>query len=1289
MNASPELKRHFAQINEELSKSYSLAAEARGKGLDPEKAVPIPLARNMAERVVSLVSVLAPQITKTNVTTRIAELEKEFGQLDWRVGFRIAEEVAQEKHCRFRDKLEAMEVGIRVGFAYLTLGIVSAPLEGFIGLKIKKRRDGKEYFALQYAGPIRGAGGTAASTSVILADYVRVKMGYAPYDPDEAEVNRYNIEIHDYHERVTNLQYHPSDEELKFMVAHLPVEVDGDPTEDFEVSNYKDLPRIETNFIRGGAALVLAEGLCQKSPKIWKRLSKWGKEFGLEWSFLEEFLKLKEKIHSAKSDENKNGRDAGTLVPSSQAQQTSQTQQTNQAQQTPVQLISVQPIKQVKPNNTFIMDLVAGRPILTYPLGVGGFRLRYGRTRTSGFSASALHPATLIVLDKYIAIGTQLKVERPGKGATVTICDTLEGPIVRLNDKSVVHLKTEEIAKQYSNSIEEIIFLGDILFNYGDFSENGQDLVPAGYCPEWWALEVEKAISSTFAETAEPNEKDIEGSLLKASSLLGITRDRLSDLISSPLHVFPEWEEAKAISRQLNIPLHPDFIFYWKTISGEDVISLGRWLQTGSVRMSEMSRTVNDEQEGSKQGNNKQEGSGLTIEKNEENRESSGEDERYIRKRDIKKIILPYFNNNKFYAQAKRILELLGVPHKVVGKENVVIEKKEAQCLAYCYGFTDQISLNNINWNDNTNWNDLQAAGKGGLEVINYFSNSVNKIVIRDKAGTFIGARMGRPEKAKMRHLTGSPQVMFPVGEEGDRLRSFQAALQAGKVRSTFPFFYCPNCQKEMIYPSCEECGSSCVQRFNCRLCGDLQKEACRHGKAVPYKTFDLDIGYYFEKAKERLGEKLHPDLIKGVRGTSNKNHITEHLAKGILRAKHNIYVNKDGTTRYDCTELPITHFKPKEIGASVEQLTSIGYEKDIYGQKLADSEQILEIMPQDIILPGFDSLDESAPGVLLKVANFVDDLLVKFYGLKPFYNLKKKEDLVGHLVIALAPHISAGLVGRIIGFSQTQSLLAHPMFHAGLRRDCDGDEAAVMLLLDALLNFSRQYLPNTRGSTMDSPLVLTATLDPAEVDDQVHGIDVVWKYPLEFYEASLSMKKPWEVKHNSKKIEQLSDRLGTEKQYQDFGFTHHVSNFNKGVQCSAYKTLPSMEEKLIGQMEIAKKVRAVDMDDVAKLVIQKHFLKDIKGNLRKFSMQQFRCGKCNAKYRRPPLTNKCRQCGGKLIFTVTHGSVVKYLSPSLMLAEKYDFSPYLKQSLEVIKANVEQVFGKEREKQEGLAAFM
>ena len=543
---------------------------------------------------------------------------------------------------------------------------------------------------------------------------------------------------------------------------------------------------------------------------------------------------------------------------------------------------------------------------------------------------------------------------------------------------------------------------------------------------------------------------------------------------------------------------------------------------------------------------------------------------------------------------------------------------------------------------------------------------------------------MGRPEKAKMRHLTGSPQVLFPVGEEGDRLRSFQSALKAGKVRSTFPLFYCQACRQEMVYPRCENCGEKCIKHYHCRFCGDLDKDTCRQAPADPFKNREIDIHYYFNKSKERLGITLSPDLIKGVRGTSNKYHLTEHLSKGILRAKHEIYVNKDGTVRYDCTEQPLTHFKPKEIKTSLEKLKELGYHHDIYGQELINEDQILELKPQDLVLPGFDSLEESAPQVLGRVANFLDELLTKFYGLPSFYNLKNEKDLVGHLVSGLAPHISAGLIGRIIGFAETQSLLAHPMFHAGLRRDCDGDEAAVMLLLDALLNFSRQYLPEKRGAkTMDSPLVLTTIINPSEVDDQVLEMDTAWNYPLELYEAAEKMQFPWEVK-----VEQLSHRIGTEKQYEQFGFTHPTDNINKGVQCSAYKTLPSMEEKLIGQMELAKKIRAVDMDDVAKLVIQKHFLRDIKGNLRKFSMQQFRCVKCNAKYRRPPLAGKC-VCGHKIIFTITEGSVVKYLGHSLLLAQRYDFSPYLKQILDLLKLNIDTIFGKEKEKQVGLAGFL
>ena len=217
----------------------------------------------------------------------------------------------------------------------------------------------------------------------------------------------------------------------------------------------------------------------------------------------------------------------------------------------------------------------------------------------------------------------------------------------------------------------------------------------------------------------------------------------------------------------------------------------------------------------------------------------------------------------------------------------------------------------------------------------------------------------------------------------------------------------------------------------------------------------------------------------------------------------------------------------------------------------------------------------------------------------------------------------------------------------------------------------------------MDAPLVLTLLLQPTEVDEMAFDIDIVWAYPLELYEAGQSFKMPWEIK-----IKQIKATLDTPAQYEGMGFTHDTDSLNNTVRCSAYKTLPSMEEKLKGQMDIAEKTRAVDTSDVARLVIEKHFLKDTKGNLRKFSMQAFRCVNCNEKYRRPPLAGKCLKCNGKIIFTIAKGSVVKYLEPTISLARKYDVHPYLQQTIYLLKARVESVFGREKEKQIGLGEW-
>ena len=410
-------------------------------------------------------------------------------------------------------------------------------------------------------------------------------------------------------------------------------------------------------------------------------------------------------------------------------------------------------------------------------------------------------------------------------------------------------------------------------------------------------------------------------------------------------------------------------------------------------------------------------------------------------------------------------------------------------------------------------------------------------------------------------------------------------------------------------------------------------------------------------------------------------------LAKGILRARYGLQVNKDGTIRVDGTETPIVSFKPKEIFVSVEKLKELGYIEDIYGNELVDESQILELMPHDILLPCCpDSAEEKSDDVFIKVCNFVDEELEKFYGLKSFHNIKTKKDLIGQLGVFMAPHNCAGVVCRFIGFTKTQGLYASPYMHAAVRRDCDGDESAIMLLSDVLLNFSRKFLPSHRGGTQDAPLVLNSHIDAGEVDDQILDFELAMNYPLDLYE------KAEQGLHSSKVegVRVVSDVLKEDKDpFVGIGFTHDTNNLNDGVLCSSYKLLPTMKDKVEHQMVLVEKLRAVDEADTARLMIERHFMRDMRGNLRKFSMQGFRCVGCNEIMRRPPLTGVCPKCRGKIIFTIHEGGIKKYLEIATDLAKKYNLSVYMKQNLELVKRYIDSIFGKELEKQTGLGDFI
>jgi DNA polymerase II large subunit len=533
-------------------------------------------------------------------------------------------------------------------------------------------------------------------------------------------------------------------------------------------------------------------------------------------------------------------------------------------------------------------------------------------------------------------------------------------------------------------------------------------------------------------------------------------------------------------------------------------------------------------------------------------------------------------------------------------------------------------------------------------------------VQIRARGPFRIGTRMGRPEKASPRKMRPPPHVLFPLGDYGGNQRLVKTAAENVTIEVEVGKRRCPTCNAITFHLICA-CGTHTEV-----IEGKLEKQM-------------INLSEELQRAQKNLKEHTLPETIKGVMGTISKHKTPEPLEKGILRAKHNVYVFKDGTIRFDMTDAPLTHFKPKEIGVPLKRIRELGYTKDYLGKELENEDQICELKVQDVVV------STACADYFVLVSKFIDDLLTKFYGIDRFYKVKKNQDLVGHLVVGLAPHTSAGALGRIIGFTTAQVCFAHPFYHATKRRNADGDEDGLMLLMDALLNFSHAYIPDKRGGRMDLPLILTTRLDPSEVDKEAHNLDTLGRYPLEFYEATLRHEHS---KNMEAKMGLVAARLGTELQYEQFCFTHDTNNISEGPRESLYKTLKTMMEKMNAQLSLAARIRAVDEADVAYKVIERHFLPDILGNLRAFSKQSVRCPLCNTTYRRIPLQGICTKCNGKLTLTVHQMSVKKYLNISKEIAEKYNLPVYARQRIALVEKSIDSTFMSDKVKNTKLSDF-
>jgi len=1130
---SDEYKQYASSLEKNLESIYAVAKKAREKGLDPALVPESEVATDLAALVEGLVG-------PSGVAESIRDLAEKMSREE--LTFRITEQIINGNFGVMGAR-EAAEQAMRTALAILTEGITAAPIQGIAKVEIKTNPDRTKYLAIYYAGPIRSAGGTEQALTIIVGDHIRRLLKLDRYKPTEDEVARFIEEVRLFERSIARFQYHISDEELRRGIQNIPVEVTGTESDPVEVSSYRNLPRIETNNVRGGALRVVNDGIVGRASKVLTTIEKLHID-GWEWlGSLQEFSKKKK---------------AG-----------------------------------------FMEDVIAGRPIFSFPSRTGGFRLRYGRARNTGLAAVGIHPATMLAVQNFLAAGTQLRLEGPGKGGIVVPVDSIEPPVVRLKNGSVVRVTLQNF-KHIEKLIDKILFLGDILIGFGDFLYTNKPLRPSGYNEEWWNEELADAVDQKFG-----------ANLKEAAEAVGVSVSVLEEWLADPFKNKPNAKDALAISSVLGVPLHPFFTFFWENITSEEFGALRNWLLASETKKED-----------------------ALV------KEIVGLKEKTI----------------------KGALEKLCIPHEVVGN-NIKMVDDEARILAFCLGL---------------NVPDSQVDSSGSVfEAIQKFTG----IKIRAKAPSFVGARMGRPEKAKQREMKPLVHALFPVGLAGGSRRNLSEAANNAAIEVDLAVRRCLGCNEVTFMVKCPKCGSETVLEHVCPQCGrSFRADTCPVCKVSTrsYARQQVNVRALMISACRKLGLPML-SLVKGVKGMTNETKTPEILEKGILRAKHGLSVFKDGTIRFDVTNAPLTHFTPKEVGVSVEQLRKNGYLHDYEGTPLTEPEQICELKVQDVVIP------RKCADYFIRVASFLDELLEKVYALPPYYNIKKADDLIGRLIVGLAPHTSVGIIGRIIGFTPLSVCYAHPLWHSAKRRDCDGDEDALMLALDTILNFSKVFLPSQIGGIMDAPILIIPVVNPVEVQRQAHEVDVAGKYPRLFYEKTWQNE---EARQLSATIDIVEHRLNTPAQFEGYKYTVPVSDVNMGNPESIYKKLGKMTDKLHSQLILAEKIEAVDADIVAKKVLTTHFVRDIAGNLRAFTTQKFRCKACNKKFRRLPLLGKCPACKGELTLTVYRGGIEKYLPEAQKLVKKYGLSEYYAQRLSMVEDEIITLFEGKKPRQICLTAF-
>ncbi len=1019
----------------------------------------------------------------------------------------VAKQIVNGRFIK-KDREHLILQAVQSSFVILSRGQCSVPEEYVYKVRIDPKQN---YLTLFFTNTIRYVPGTIIGLTILISDYLRSILHLNRFHSSPEIIGRYEEELDIYlkmNDRVP--QYNV--EHLKLFIKNIGIEISSDPYERIEVQKYRNLPKI-TNHLRMGVSVTLDRILQSLNPIIAQKLKS-----GLpEWEWLDKLQFEAGKQHKSFGKR----------------------------------------------------DIRSTQPLLSQSNQTGGFRLRYGESRTTGFGTIGIHPV-IMALTGILTPGCTVQLDISDDYYAINTVSSIFGPLVELDNGSLMRISTLDEFRKIERKINQIWEMGDILISISDIREP-TPIVFSAWTEEWWNLEIKAALNSEDNDVTELEK-------------IGVSEDELLQLLFNPLHFYPSWDLALDLSKVLNVPLHPRFSLNWNEIAISDFL--------------------------------------LLIQKI----------------RDKSEAYLPLDTD------ILRIIKQLGVPFKIVD-EKIHSEIFEPFIPIFREESTKILDLSNRDINTLT---------------VELLCEEMLQVPIRSLCYKRIGFKLIRIEKSEARYSNPPHHVIFPLGKYGGPQKDFFKLPQDSKTQIRIAHRFCNSCNIDSFNAYCPECKQQTDQKYTCReghTSVSLTCEICGK-KGYPTKVKPININAIFNSGMKKAGSS---DIkkVKGMSYLDNVYGISENVLKGILRAKYGIFVFKDGTSRFSCTNGPITVYAPREINTSIEELKRLGYFHDIYGEPLTREDQLIEIFPYDIVI------NEESLKFLFAQSKFLDDELTLHYRLSPYYRFQSSQSVIGSLVVGISPTSQVGVIGRIIGYSTKNILFSHPIWHLLKSRSCNGVSDSITLLLDVLLNYSREYIPSYRGGALDVPTVInlvdswTDLLDFSKIDKLVMN---------RIFYKSIKSNHSDQSNLLSREISLISP---------ESTLLHTSTNISEFSLENLFT-----EKKVIDRIKIAleslEHIRGVEEGKYVDNLLINDFLIKISMSISRYFQQPVRCRYCKTTYRRVPLSEKCPHCNNKTLeLTLSKGWVLRYLQIIHQLSEKYsdDLSQYTKSWIRIIELNKNLLF--------------